>query len=93
MSIDWQKNCKDAMWAMFWLGADKDTYEEDKAALKENVAWLIRMTTQKNAGQRGTKDCIDWNCLEHTMMTIVCAATKLALAGEFGDMPEVIDDG
>lgn len=92
MKVDWKKNCKDTMWAMFWLGADKDTCEADKEALKENVARLIRMTTQKNAGQRGVKDCIDWNCLEHTMMTIVCAATKLALMGEFGDMPEMIEE-
>jgi len=91
MKVDWKKNVKDAMWSMFWLGADRDTREADKEALKENVARLIRITTQKTAGQRGAKDHIDWNCLEHTMMTIVCAATKLALMGEFGDMPETIE--
>ena len=81
------------MWSMFWLKANAGNIgtEADKEALKENVARMIRMTTQKNAGQRGAKDCIDWSCLEHTMLTICCCAASLALAGEFGPMPEMIE--
>ena len=92
--IDWKKDCQSAMWSMFWLKAaagDVGT-ENDRAALKESVARLIRMTTQKTAGQRMASGHIDWNCLEHTIMNIVCCATSLALAGEFGPMPETIDD-
>ena len=93
--VDWKKDCKDAMWSMFMLKVNAGYLgtEKDKEALKESVARLIRMTTQKNAGQRRMKDCVDWNCLEHTLMNIACCATSLALAGEFGEMPEFIDEG
>jgi len=93
MGINWQKDMKDTMWSMFWLKANHGDVgtEHDKESLKENVARLIRMTTQKNAGQRGMKDCVDWNCLEHTLLTIACCATSLCLAGEFGEMPETIE--
>ena len=41
-NIDWQENCKDAMWSMFWMqqrhklgaGADKEALKE---TLKSNV--------------------------------------------------------
>ena len=93
-TIDWQKDMKDTMWGMFKLKVahgDIGT-ENDRAALKDGVARMIRMTTQKNAGQRGKNDCIDWNALEHTMLTICCCAASLALAGEFGPMPETIEE-
>ena len=92
--INWQKDMKDTMWAMFWLkeNAGADDMEIEKEGIKENVARLIRMATQKNAGQRGAKDCVDWNCLEHTMLSICCHATALCLAGEFGPMPETIEE-
>ena len=92
--IDWKKDMKDTMWAMFLLqlNTGKDTTESDKAALKENVARLIRMATQKTAGQRKAKSDVDWNALEHTMLTIVLAATSICLHGEFGEMPDTIDE-
>lgn len=40
---------KDTMWAMFWKGNQK----ADLESLEESVQRLIRMATQKNAGQRG----------------------------------------
>lgn len=92
--IDWQSGLKDAMWSMFWFkenADDRDFTESDKEAVKENVARLIRMTTQKNAGQRGVKDCLDWRSLDTTIMTIICAVTSLCLSGYFGDMPEFIE--
>ena len=94
MAIDWKKDMKDTMWAMFWIqqNSGKDSTESDKTALKENVARLIRMATQKNAGQRKVKDCVDWNAMEHTMLTIVLAAISLCLHGEFGDMPDTIEE-
>lgn len=55
-TIDWQANCKDAMWAMFWMQqAQRPGAGADKEVLKENVARLIRLTTQKTAGQPGAK--------------------------------------
>jgi hypothetical protein len=79
---------------MFWLkvnAGDLGT-ERDKESLKDSVARLIRMTTQKTAGQRHISSHVDWNSWEHTMMNIVCCATSLALAGEFGPMPEFIEE-
>lgn len=92
--INWQKDCKNAMWAMFWLGQphDPEGEEADKQAIREGVARLVRMTTQKTAGQRGAKNDIDWNCLDHTLLAIACAATSLALSGFFGEMPKEIDE-
>ena len=92
--INWQKDVKDAMWAMFMLKANAGDLgtEKDKESLKDSVARLIRMTTQKNAGQRGSKNCVNWDAQEHTIMNIVCCATSLALAGEFGPMPEFIEE-
>ena len=50
--IDWQANCKDAMWGMFWVQQNHQPGAgADKEALKENVARLIRLTTQKTAGK------------------------------------------
>lgn len=93
MMIDWKKDMRDTMWAMFWLGQScgKENLEADREALKENVCRMMRMATQKTAGQRRSKDHIDWNCLEHTMLAICCAATSLCLAGEMGEMPEMIE--
>ena len=94
MQIDWKKDCKDTMWAMFWMQANmgKTGTEKDKEAMKDAVARLIRMTTQKTAGQRGKKDHVDWNALEHTLMTIACCACSMCLAGEFGPMPDFIEE-
>lgn len=61
-------------------------------ALKEAVARLIRMTTQKTAGQRMVRNHLDWNQLETVTMTILCAATRLCLDGQFGEMPELIEE-
>ena len=95
--IDWRAGLKDAMWSIFWMGQNagkKADAETDKAALKENVTRLIRLTTQKvgyGAAKRGLKNALDWNSLDTTIMAIVCAATSLALNGEFGEMPEYIE--
>lgn len=93
--IDWKKNMRDTMWAMFWLKANAGDVgsESDRELLKECVARMILMATQKTAGQRGASGHIDWNALEHTMLMICCCATSLALAGEFGPMPDSIEIG
>lgn len=95
--IDWRADLKDSMWGMFWMGQNAgknaDT-EADKRVLKQHVARLIRLTTQKvgaDAAKRGLKNALDWNSLDTTLMSIVCAATSLCLSGEFGDMPDTIE--
>lgn len=94
MKIDWKKDLKDAMWAMFWLGnpEDRRTSDTDRENLKENVARLIRMATQKTAGQRKSVGHVDWNAMEHTVMSITLCATQMALNGDFGPMPEIIEE-
>lgn len=89
--IDWESGCKDAMWSMFWLRREPDDVSADKEVLKENIARLIRMTTQKTAGQRGAKGHIDWKALTPTLMNIAVCATALCLNGEFGEMPKEIE--
>ena len=90
--IEWDRNCKDATWSMFWLTqAQKHQHEADAEVLKENVARLIRLTTQKTAGQRGSKKDVAWDALTPTVMNILCATTALCLDGAFGDMPTTID--
>lgn len=91
--IDWKKDVKNAMWSMFWIkqNAGPSDTDQDREQLKECVARMIRMATQKTAGQRGASDHIDWACLEHTMMQICLCATSMCLAGEFGTMPEKIE--
>lgn len=94
MAIDWEKDCKDTMWAMFWLGRGISPADQaqDAEALKANVARLIRMTTQKTAGQRGKAGDIDWDSLTPTLMNIAISATALCLNGTFGEMPKEIDE-
>lgn len=75
---------KDTMWAMFWKGhqvADLD-------GLEESVQRLIRMATQKNAGQRGDATCIDWNTLDMEMMRIALEATAFVLDERFDKLKE-----
>jgi len=96
--IDWRAGLKDAMWSMFLCerNAGKPVDREaDKEALKKNCALLIRMATQKTAGQdgyRGRND-IDWNSLDRVLMMIACCACRLCLDGEFGEMPDYVDEG
>jgi len=95
--INWKSGLKDAMWSMFWFSNEKGSpdNEADKEQLKKDVAWLIRATTQKagvSGQERGVKDCVDWRLLDAKMMNIICLATSLCLHGEFGEMPEGIDE-
>ena len=90
--IDWQSGCKDAMWSMFWVGQQYKKPEPDPEMLKRMVARLIRMATQKTAGQRQAKADLDWNSLTPTVMNIVIEATILCLNGYFGGMPELIEE-
>ena len=91
MGIDWDKNCKDAMWSCFWLTYDSGRHIEDDEQLKDNVARLIRMATQKTAGQKRPKDEIQWDALTPTLMNIAIIATAMCLDGRFGPMPDEID--
>jgi len=75
---------KDTMWAMFWKGNQK----ADLESLEESVQRLIRMATQKNAGQRGDATCIDWNTLDMEFMRIALEATAFVLDERFDKLKE-----
>jgi len=75
---------KDAMWSMFWKGKQRANLPE----LEESVKRLIRMATQKNAGQRGDSTCIDWNTLDMEFMRIAIEATALVLDDRFEKLKE-----
>ena len=90
--IDWEQGCKDAMWSMFWVAREHGNTIADEENLKENVARLIRMATQKDAGQRRQVKSVDWNALTPTLMNIALCATALCLNGRFGDMPDNIEE-
>lgn len=92
---DWRKNLKDDMFSMFLLERSKGEpvdVEHEKETLKEYCARMVRMATQKTAGQRGLKDDLDaLNTLELTEMTIIICACRLCLAGALGPMPDRIE--
>lgn len=90
--IDWQKDCKDAMWSMFWVGRQHGKRKSDPEGLKVMVARLVRLATQKTAGQRGAKKDLDWNSLTPTIMNICIEATAMCLNGDLGEMPSMIEE-
>ena len=79
---------KDAMWSMFWRGKQRANLPE----LEESVKRLIRMATQKNAGQRGDSTCIDWSTLDMEFMRIAIEATALVLDDRFQELKEEWED-
>lgn len=93
--IDWQANLKDNMFSMYMLERSKGEQvdaEHEKDVLKEYCARLVRMATQKNAGQRGkTNDLDTLNTFDLTLITIAICACRLCLSGEFGAMPEMVE--
>ena len=75
---------KDFMWAMLCKGNQKANLEE----LEDSVKRLIRMATQKNAGQRGQATCIDWKSLDMELMRIAIEATCLVLDDRFEELKQ-----
>ncbi len=81
---------KDIMRKFLMDGGQK----ENIPALKEYVYDLIKMTTQKTAGQNKkfqAKGHINWEELDMTLMSIVIEATCLVLSGRLDgleDKPE-----
>lgn len=76
---------KDTMWSFLMTGGQKANI----SALKEYVYDLIKVTTQKDSGQRGKKDNIPFADVDMIMFSIVCEATALVLSGK---LDEVEDD-
>lgn len=81
---------KDTMWAMFWKGNQK----ADLDGLEEAVQRLIRMATQKNAGQSDFAKCtdIDFDTLDMELMRIALEATAFVLDERFDKLKEEWSD-
>ena len=73
---------KDTMWDFLKDGKQKANIP----ALKEYVYDLIKLTTQKDAGQRGNKSNLSFANVEMTMFSIVCEATALVLSGKLDEL-------
>lgn len=81
---------KDMMWSMFWV--THDAYQADIDQLEKDIKTLIRMTTQKTAGQKpyATKEDISFDNLERIQMNIICGATVLYLTGALDELREAL---
>lgn len=76
---------KDTMWTFLMSKGQK----ANVPALKEYVYDLIKMTTQKTAGQRAeAKRDISWDELEMTLFSVVIEATALVLSGDLDKLEE-----
>ena len=73
---------KDTMWKFLMDKGQKSNI----SALKEYVYDLIQTTTQKTAGQRKTKDHLNWDELDMTIMSIVIESTALVLSGDLDEI-------
>lgn len=82
-----QDGIKDATWAMFWKGNQVADLDE----LEDCVKRLIRMATQKNAGQKKDAINIDWKSLDMELLRIAIEATALVLDDDFQEMKEWIE--
>lgn len=69
---------KEPMWQMFMTFGQKANPDQ----LKKYVHDLIKMSTQKTAGQRGGKDLSWEDDLHMTLWGIVIEATALVVSGE-----------
>lgn len=73
---------KDTMWTFLMDGGQK----ENIPALKEYVYDLIKLTTQKDGGQRGKKGNIPIEETDMLMFSIVCEAVALVLSGRLDEL-------
>lgn len=84
-----KQNPANAINDMMWKFLMDKGQKENIPALKEYVYDLIKMTTQKTAGQRKeVKDNISWDELDMTLMSIVIEATALVLSGRLDELKD-----
>ncbi len=82
-----KENPANSIKSMMWAFLMDKGQKENIPALKEYVYDLIKMTTQKTAGQRTmTKKDISWEELDMTLMSIAIEATALVLSGKLDEL-------
>lgn len=87
---DISNGVKDTMRHFLMQGTHTFT-NEDIEELTEAVNRLIKMTTQKTAGQRPNTTHINWETLDMEFMRIVCYATTLVLSGRLEELRKVTE--
>lgn len=84
-----KQNPANAIKTTMWKFLMDKGQKENIPALKGYVYDLIKMTTQKTAGQRKeVKDNISWDELDMTLMSIVIEATALVLSGRLDELKD-----
>lgn len=84
-----KQNPANAIKTTMWKFLMDKGQKENIPALKEYVYDLIKMATQKTAGQRKeVKDNISWDELDMTLMSIVIEATALVLSGRLDELKD-----
>lgn len=78
---------KDLMWKFLMDKGQKENIPE----LKASVYRLIKMTTQKTAGQRKATAHISWETLDIEIMRIVIEATALVLSGRLDELENNVE--
>lgn len=78
---------KDLMWKFLMDKGQKENIPE----LKASVYRLIKMTTQKTAGQRKATAHISWETLDMEIMRIVIEATALVLSGRLDELENNVE--
>lgn len=78
---------KDLMWKFLVDKGQKENIPE----LKASVYRLIKMTTQKTAGQRKATAHISWETLDMEIMRIVIEATALVLSGRLDELENNVE--
>lgn len=84
-----KQNPANAIKTTMWKFLMDKGQKENIPALKEYVYDLIKMTTQKTAGQRReAKNDISWDELDMTLMSIVIEVTALVLSGRLDELKD-----
>lgn len=79
---------RDTMWHCFQKGGQKASLDD----LEQSCKQLIRMATQKNAGQRGETTAINWDTLDMILLTIAIEATAFVLDDRFEKIKKQMEE-
>ena len=81
---------EDTMWTFLSMGGQKGNPE----LMNEYVQKLLRMTKQKNAGQKGyaKKDDISFDLIDPIKWSIICEAVALCLDERFPKLVELFKE-
>ena len=76
------------MWSMFWKGQQRANLPQ----LEESCQKLIKLTAQKNAGQRGDPNCMNWDNIDMVYQEIAIEAVALVLDSRFDALKDAWEE-